>query len=64
MADKEELIKFLRHIGEDAVPDDAIAWVECTSQGKDDESCAEHGDCGICRFEYMKKKGWLNPSFC
>lgn len=59
---REEVIKFLRHIGNDVVPDDVVAWVECEGQGADEDSCAEHEDCGICRFEYMKKKGWLSDS--
>jgi len=62
---KEEIIKFLRHIGDDCVPDGVDDdyddfWIECKGQGPDDETCPDHGNCRICRFEYMKRKGWLN----
>lgn len=57
---EEEITQFLRHVGEDAVPDGVVAWIECEGQGPDEDSCAKHGDCGICRFEYMKRKGWLD----
>lgn len=58
---KEEVIQFLRHIGDDVVPDGVVAWPECEGQGDDKDSCADHEDCGLCRFEYMKKQGWLSP---
>lgn len=44
MSDKEkEITKFLRHIGEDIVPDGIVPHSECEGQGIDAESCAEHG---------------------
>ena len=55
---EEEIKQFLRNICND-FNDDSPAYPECEGQGKDDESCAEHEDCGICRYEYMKRKGWL-----
>jgi len=55
----EEITQFLRHIGDDVVPDNVVAWPECEGQGPDEDSCPDHKDCGICRFEYMKRKGWL-----
>jgi len=60
MADKDGLIIFLRNISFD-VPVDAgyKAWSECDASGEEDDSCS--GDCGKCRYEYMKSKGWLNP---
>lgn len=56
---EEEITQFLRHVGDDVVPDNVVAWIECVRQGGE-ESCPKHEDCGICRFEYMKRKGWLN----
>ena len=56
---REEVIKYLRHIGDDVVPDNVVAWAECEGQGAED-SCPDHKDCGICRFEYMKRHGWLS----
>lgn len=60
---KSELVRFLRNVGFDCNDKDKDYdfWTECKGQGSDDESCAEHGDCGTCRFEYMKRKGWLSP---
>lgn len=57
---EEEILQFLRHVGDDVVPNDVVPWPECEGQGTDEDSCADHGDCGICRFEYMKRKGWLS----
>ncbi len=57
---KKEVIEFLCHIGDDVVPDGVVAWPECEGQGEREGSCANHEDCGICRFEYMKRKGWLS----
>lgn len=57
---KDEIIKFLRHIGDDVVPNGVTAWPECEKQGEDEDSCPDHEDCGICRFKYMKKHGWLS----
>lgn len=56
-----EIIRYLRHIGDDFDPDDKeyVTTPECEGQGVDEDSCADHGDCGICRFEYMLRKGWL-----
>lgn len=63
MASKEEEItKYLRHIGDDYAEDDETqdCSPECEGQGEEEGFCPGHKDCGICRFEYMKKKGWLN----
>jgi len=60
---KEEVKRFLRNIGNDINDDGSPPWVECEGQNKEDpEGCPEHQDCGICRFEYMEKKGWLSPA--
>ena len=63
MTDKEEIIQFLRNITYDIVPAGITAWSECKNNevlDKDgDGHCPKHGDCGICRFEHMKRKGWL-----
>lgn len=61
MANKEEVIKYLRCISDDFDPSDAEydTSPECEGQG-DEDSCPDHRNCGICRFEYMKRKGWLN----
>ena len=61
---KDELISFLGHIGDDFCADKSVVcWPECEGQSETDEdgwrSCPEHQDCGICRYEYMKTKGWL-----
>lgn len=48
--DKEKSIRrFLRNI------DDDDHNPECNRR----QFCPKHKDCGICRFEYMKKRGWL-----
>lgn len=59
---KEEVIKYLRHVGDDFAPEDEnqVTSPECEGQGEEG-LCPDHQDCGVCRFEYMKKKGWLNP---
>lgn len=59
---KDEIIRFLRNISFDFVENDpkAEVWPECEGQGKDNESCPKHEDCGICRYEYMKRKDWLS----
>ena len=60
---KKEVIQFLRNVGNDFNDKDPTYnnfWAECEGQG-DSETCAKHQDCGICRFEYMKRKGWLSP---
>ena len=57
---KEKLIEFLRHVGDDSVSNGVVVWPECEGQGNDWNSCANHQDCGICRFEYMKRHGWLS----
>ena len=57
--DKNELIKYLRHIGDDFVEGDMDYDTSPECEGE--ESCPDHKNCGICRFEYMKKKGWLSP---
>ena len=50
--DKKQITKFLGNIGKDDVED---ASIECNGR----EFCPRHKNCGICRFEYMQKKGWL-----
>lgn len=61
---KEEVIKYLRHVGDDVVPDGVTAWAECDESDVKDEDgyghCPDHRDCGLCRFKYMKKRGWLS----
>lgn len=66
---KEEIINFLQHVGFDCCDRhedcEVKLWEECDAdnENKDDpECCPEHGNCGVCRFEYMKKKGWLSPA--
>lgn len=61
---KDEVIKYLRHVGDDFATDDPEQDTspECEGRNKDDpECCPSHQDCGICRFEYMSEKGWLSP---
>ena len=64
---KDEVIKYLRHVGDDYALEDPEQDTspECEGQGKEDEDgyghCPDHKNCGICRFEYMKKHGWLSP---
>ena len=55
---KDNIIEFLKHIGDDFVPEGVIAHAECM----EGETCPEHEDCGICRYEYMKGKGWLSEA--
>ena len=61
--DKERLISYLRGIGQDAPEDGSEAFPECSVFEEKDEDgyghCPKHGNCGICRYEYMKQKGWL-----
>ena len=61
---KDKLMEFLRHVGNDAVPDGVTAWPECGVDEELDEEghshCPDHKDCGLCRFKYMKKHGWLS----
>lgn len=54
-----ELLHFLRNIGNDENPDGSPAWVECDDTGPIEEAKDCKGDCGKCRYDYMKKKGWL-----
>ena len=50
MKTKEQRIKaFLGQIGKET-------WLECGGL----EFCPKGKRCGTCRFEYMKKRGWLN----
>lgn len=59
----DELIKYLQHIGDDCgmEGDDYEDFhIECIGQGEDEDSCPDHKNCGICRYEYMKNKGWLS----
>ncbi len=55
---KDEVIKYLRHIGDDFAEEDES--IDTSPECKGQESCPDHNDCGICRFEYMKRKGWLS----
>lgn len=59
---KAEVIKYLRHVGDDFAPEDEsqVTSPECEGQGEEEGSCPKHKNCGICRYEYMKKKGWLS----
>ncbi len=60
-----DIIKYLRHVGDDFAPEDEtqVTSPECEGQGEVDEDgyglCPNPKDCGICRYEYMKRKGWL-----
>jgi len=56
--DKEALIKYLRHIGDSYVEEEPD--LDCSPECRGREFCPKYNDCGICRFEYMKKQGWLN----
>ena len=62
---REELVVFLKHIGEDCVPDGSDDdyedfHIECSTYEDEEGCCPKHGNCGICRHEYMKRKGWLS----
>lgn len=63
--EKDRVIKWLHFIGDDFDPADEnyVTSPECEGQGKLDEDgyehCPSHGNCGICRFNYMEKQGWL-----
>ena len=61
MGKEEEIIQFLRYVGFDYVEEDESidTWPECEDQA-DDGCCPPDANCGRCRFEYMKKKGWLS----
>ncbi len=50
---EEDIIRFLRQIGEAHEGDISL---ECGRRGY----CPTHNDCGVCRYKYMKKKGWLS----
>ncbi|MBA7602876.1 hypothetical protein ES703_09972 [subsurface metagenome] len=58
---RDKIIKYLRHVGDDFAPEDKSQDTspECKGQGEDG-LCPDHQDCGICRFEYMKREGWLS----
>ena len=62
------LFQFLRNVGNDEVKEaDEVAgyepWPECEMTHELDEDgyghCPAHRDCGLCRYEYMKVKGWV-----
>ena len=55
---KDDIIKFLKHIGDDFAPEDES--LDPSPECVDEEHCPEHRDCGICRYEYMKRQGWLS----
>ena len=60
---KDDVIKFLRYTGDDYCEDPTVEISpECTGQEDEDGCCPSHRDCGVCRFEYMKRKGWLSPA--
>ena len=46
---KKRIKRFLRNIC------NIEGSVVCVSR----EFCSKRQDCGVCRFEYMEKKGWL-----
>ena len=68
MSGTKEIIKYLRNVGTDFDGDGETVDTspECEGQGEKDEDsfgyCPDHENCGICRFEYMNKKGWLNKA--
>lgn len=54
----DELIRYLQHIGQDCGDDDYKDYhIECDEQIGED--CPDHKNCGVCRYQYMKNKGWL-----
>ena len=56
---KEDITKFLRNITFDVSDDETVEiWAECTVNKGD--TCPKHRKCGLCRYEYMKRKGWLS----
>ncbi len=59
---KEEIVKYLRHVGKDyAEEDESIdTSPECEEPSDKDGCCPNHKNCGTCRYEYMKRKGWLS----
>ena len=61
-----KLLSFLKHIGDDICDDESVAiWPECSADNEhksDPDCCPAHEDCGICRYQYMKRQGWLNPA--
>lgn len=59
MSEKDDVIKYLRHIGDDFSEEEPD--LDTTPECGGGEFCPKHKNCGICRFEYMKKKGWLKP---
>lgn len=60
---KDKIIKYLRHIGHDFAEEDEEQDTspECEGQGEEEGFCPRHHNCGICRYNYMKNKGYLNP---
>jgi len=55
-----DIINFLRYIGDDWCEDESVELSpECKGQKDKAGYCPKHNDCGICRFEYMKERGWL-----
>ena len=53
----ESIIRYLRNVGKDCAEEDELLD---TSPECDGDCCPSHEDCGLCRFEYMKKQGWLS----
>ncbi len=59
MTNKDNIIEFLKHVGNDCGDDNyKNYWIEC-SMSKFKDTCPKHQNCGICRYEYMKSMGWL-----
>lgn len=56
---KDKLIEFLRYIEADC-PNDEPFNDEPIEGQEIDGVCPDHLNCGICRYEYMKQKGWLS----
>lgn len=48
------LVEYLRTLG-----NDDTGFPECSDQQDSNGCCPDHEDCGVCRYEYMKKEGWI-----
>ncbi len=57
---KEEIIKYLRYIGDDFVEEDESIDTSPECEGQGEGFCPDPPDCGKCRFDFMKRKGWLS----
>jgi len=56
---REEVIKYLRYVGDDFASEDESQDTSPECKGQDG-FCPDHKNCGICRFEYMRQNGWLS----